>query len=352
MNRDQWEAYWQGLKRRVEYEPCPGWMGLDLIRGSFIRTVHIVNIYHHQVFGREAFLRNMLQRILEADLAQTANQPLIVAIVPNEKADLLEEVNRVFANTPGEEENILLFYTPVWSKRSVSLERAKNLLESDRPVHLFLELEAKERPLDHPLLVHLTSEIKRKWKEAIYRPHRQRQPFIYLFCPEDMGFRDHVVRYIEGLKEHTGFRIFSEDTRIFFNCAESSSIYGPDLYPAKTYEKMRRNFYRQFEQKRKWEEKHTFFGASENPEILKAVRASAAEIPITRTAFGRFKVPHDGEYEHFWFYPIRQNLGSLTYHRPLKVLRDKSVPQSAQPPAPVKDPILEIINDLRPKSES
>ena len=88
-----------------------------------------------------------------------------------------------------------------------------------------------------------------------------------------------------------------------------------------------------------------------NSEILKWVKTAVADVAIKKTAFGRFKSPHGRGCEYFWFYPVFQSLGNLPYTRPAKIPNESNVPKSAgfELPSKVQDPILKIMEDLKPK---
>ena len=70
MKKEEWQNHWQRLGRKICQEPCPGVMGLDLIRGKFLYGRNVLNAFHLQVFGQDVFLGNMMQRILETDIVQ------------------------------------------------------------------------------------------------------------------------------------------------------------------------------------------------------------------------------------------------------------------------------------------
>ena len=353
MKKEQWQNDWQGLTRKVTQEPCPEALGFDLHRGKLLDTRSVLNAFHLQVFGQDIFLRNMMQRILETDIVQKSRRSPIIIIVPDNREEILEEINKIFASKTPYGANSLLFYTHARSGRSVSLERALNLFELKTQTHLFMQLEVKYRPLDNPLLSHLSKEIKEKFRSEILVPLAPDQPFIYLFCPEDMGTQDHVIEYIKGLKTHVCFRVFSKHTVSLFDDEESGLVYGPELYSVEMYKKMRRHFYWHLKQQRKWDKEKNFYGDRENSKILRWVKNSVAGIAENKTAFGRFRSPYGRGWEYFWFYPIPQNLGSLPYIRPPKTPDENNVSKPAGPEvsSQVQDPLLEIINDLKPKNE-
>jgi len=354
MKKEQWQNDWQGLTRKVTQEPCPEALGFDLHRGKLLDARSVLNAFHLQVFGQDVFLRNMMQRILETDAVQRSRRSPIIIIVPDNRKEILDEVNKVFANPTPHGANSLLFYKRAGSGRSVSLERAMNLFELKTQTHLFMELEVNYRPLDNSLLAHFNKEIKEKFRSEILIHFMPDRPFIYLFCPEDMGTQDHVIKYIKGLKEHVSFRVFSKNADSFFDPEEAGLVYGPDLYSVEMYEKMRRHFYLELKQQRKWDKEKSFYGDRENSKILRWVKSSVSGIAVNKTAFGRFRSPYDRGYEHFWFYPIPQNLGNLPYTRPPKTPDESNVskPAGSEVPSQVQDPLLEIINDLKPSPDS
>ena len=96
MKKEEWQLHWQGLTKKVCQEPCPDMLGLDLNRGKFIYGQNILNAFHLQVFGQDAFLRNMMQRILKADIAQKARDAPIIVIVPDKREEILGEANKSF----------------------------------------------------------------------------------------------------------------------------------------------------------------------------------------------------------------------------------------------------------------
>ena len=345
MNQNKWWNDFQSLTKKVCQEPCNEELGLDLIRGEFFRSQSVLNAFHLQVCGEDIFMRNTMQRALEADVVQRSDGASIIVIVPNNREEILDEVNKVFEKPTSRGVNNLLFYKQAKSKRSVRLEDAMNLFEVKTQTHLFVELEAKFQPLDHPLLLHLNKKIKEKFRSEILIHFMPDRPFIYLFCPEDMGSQDHVMEFIRGIKEHVNFRIFSTETSSFFDGEDTSRIYGPGLYSKEMCEKMRKHFYWRHKQKRKWNRDKSFFGDRENSKILRWVKTAVGGIDVMETAFGRFLTPYELGYNYFWFYPIWKNFGGLPYSLPSisKAADSKALSQ-------VQDPLLEIMEDLKPKN--
>ena len=155
---------------------------------------------------------------------------------------------------------------------------------------------------------------------------------------------------MESLSCYAAFRIFSKKLQIL-DRAVSSLIYGPEVYPEKNYEEMRKHFYWRFNQKRVSESWADFFGFSENSEKFKLGKRFSKGIPIHQTAFGRFKISRNVN-EYVWFYPVQQSLGKENYehtHQNDEPENLKLAPVKKSLPA--KDSLTrQIIDDLRPKN--
>jgi len=334
MKKSQWEAYWNELKKQIDKDPLPGVLGLDLIRGKPLPTQDVLNRHPLQILGKAAFLRNMLQQILEWDLNREAS---LIFIAPEEGSGLLEEVNYVFKNA-GEKPDSFLFYSRLRPKLSVSSLNFPDIFRLNK--HLYMEL-GKEGDSLGDVLFSLEKEIKGN-------------PFIYFFAPERLE-RHCIIDYAKRLKKNVSLRIFSESIQCLSH-EEASLIYGPELYPLETYEKMRKHCYRAFEERRKWSEKNEFFGPSETREQLKLAKESAKAVPLAQTAFARFKLWNEKGENYYWFYPVRQSLGRMPCEPPPRPsqVEKKPTPRKGVPgvdPADYDPRVIDIIQDLRPKNQ-
>jgi len=349
MKNSQWETYWIELKRRIDKEPLPGILGLDLIRGKPLYTQEVLNRFPLQVFGKDVFLRNMLQQILAWDLKQKVP---IIFIASEGESGILEEINYVLKHVGEENPQPFLFYARLQPKLSVSSIDFSELFWSDECKHLYVELDEEGKFWRDSFPSDLEKEIKRRFSKETRFYFNAQNPFVYLFSPERL--KEHsLTDYAKRLKENVALRIFSEPIQLLSR-EEAGHIYGPEIYPAETYEKMRKGCYRAFEERRKWSERNEFFGPSETRERLKLARESAKEIPVTQTAFARFKRWNEKGEDYYWFYPVHQSLGRAPYEPPpkphqveKKPTRRKSIPGVS--PADYDPSIIDIIEDLRPK---
>ena len=183
--------------------------------------------------------------------------------------------------------------------------------------------------------------IKDRWDSGVKRP------VIYIFLPELMEPNHSLTQYVQDLESYVTFRIFSKKIQIF-NKEQSSLTYGSDLYSLKSYEEMRKHCYWQFNRKSSRENGGGFFGFLRMPEQLKLIKNLANEIPLSKTAFGCFKISETVS-EYAWFYPVHRSLGKIAYNFVKQSRNDKEeIPVKPKPPA--EDPlILKIFEDLKPK---
>ena len=84
MNKDPWEREWREMKGKVEKDLCPE-LGMDLFRGELFSGEYSSDL---QVFGKDVFLRNMLQRILAMDLHFKVQMAPVFMIVPSSQRGL------------------------------------------------------------------------------------------------------------------------------------------------------------------------------------------------------------------------------------------------------------------------
>lgn len=358
MNEEQAPINWQELKRQAEQEPCPGILGLDLITGKMLHGANAINVFPLQVFGKDDFLRNMLQRILEADVFKKSDSSSILVIVPPDESKLFGMVHKILRPSDSEDGHQLFFYKRYETKRSADLRLVRNLLKDESPSfmsgktkHLYMALgRSLSRPLNDPLLLHLNKEMEKKFQSKGFSFFRPVQPFVYLFYPEKMGPRSHVAEYIQRIQYNAIPRIFSEDLHVFFDHDDKSIVYGPGLFPKETCERMKQHFCRQAETGWAYK-KRGFWIMKEDRILIKEAETLIASIPVTQTGFARFKNEYSRKHENFWFYPIQQGLGSLAYRRPLFPHSDGAV--AADPfkkTTRPQDPLAKVMNDLRPEN--
>jgi len=350
MNHAEFENAWQALRTESAEKPVPQALGLDLIRGELLETSHMIENLHLQVFGRDAFLRNMLQRILVWDMRQHVS---IILLASGKEAGLLAEVAKVINGMKHSREHILLLYSPFHPKLSARSFHARDLFEREtfqklRHYHLYAELGNAYRQDEHSLLEDLKSEIKRRFAKEEDSPALSYKPFVYIFRPEALPKDYLITDRTKDLKDYACFRIFSEGLQIL-NREESGLVYGPELYPAERLEEMRKHCYWQFERN----EKNKFLSKPGNQEILKMAKELSKAIPVNQTAFGRFRDWYRPGWKYAWFYPVQQSLGRLPYERPSEFPKWENRPEPAvKPKSPDEDPvILKILEDLRPKKE-
>ncbi len=357
MNRDPWEHEWREMKGKVEKDLCPE-LGMDLFRGELFSGEYSADL---QVFGKDVFLRNMLQRILTMDLHSKGQRAPVFMIVPSNQRDLLTRVNKVFADTVFEETWAFFLYDKKRPEDSVDPGRFISLLDPEgtewvrgtkRQIHLFSVLrEDEERPLSDPMVFRLRKAIRERFPSKAINAPRPQCPLIYLFHPEDMGSYENVCKWIDDLTEHCLFRIFLREQHSFIEPSQTSLICGPDVFLAGTSEEMRR--YVRKRSRRKRGRKYIFWDDRETAMRLKSLELFASEIPASQTGFAVYKNATDQRC-HVWFYPARQSLGDLPYKRPkIPSLynRDNHKAKSVSTePAKPKDPLSEIMKDLRPEN--
>jgi hypothetical protein len=356
MNKDPRDREWREMKGKVEKNLCPE-LGMDLFRGELFSGEYSSDL---QVFGKDVFLRNMLQRILAVDLHFKDRMAPVFIIVPSSQRDLLIKVNRILVKEAPEEAGAFFLYDKKRPEDSVNPGRFISLLDPDgiewisgakRQIHLFAVLrEDEERPLSNPMVFRLRKAIRERFPSKSINAPRPRYPLIYLFHPEDMGSYENVCKWIGDLMEHCLFRIFLRETHSFIEPSQTSLIYGPDIYSAETYEKMQRYFHKRNGRKR--DRKYIFWDDRETSMRSKSLELFASEIPVSQTGFAFYKNAASQRYNHVWFYPARQSLGDLPYKPPhssfLNAPDNSKVKTVLKEPVKPKDPLAEIMNDLRP----
>ena len=356
MNKDPWDREWREMKGKVEKDLCPE-LGMDLFRGELFSGEYSSDL---QVFGKDVFLRNMLQRILAMDLHFKVQRAPVFMIVPSSQRDLLTKVNRILVNEAPEEAGAFFLYDKKRPEDSVNPGRFISLLGPDgivwipgtkRQIHLFAVLRAdEERPLSNPMVFRLRKAIRERFPSKLINAPRPQCPLIYLFHPEDMGSYENVCKWIDDLTEHCLFRIFLRGTHSFIAPSKTSLIYGPDIYPAGTCEEMRR--YVRKRSGRKKDRKYIFWDDRETSMRLKSLELFASGIPVSQTGFAFYKNAVSQRYHHVWFYPARQSLGDLPYKPPhssfLNAPDNSEVKTVLKEPVKPKDPLAELMDDLRP----
>jgi len=342
MNKEQWQSEWRELKRKVEEEPCPGVLGMDLIHGQLFKGVNFMQSFPLQVFGKKDFLRNVMQRVLEWDIGQKA--PIII-LAPAEETELPELVFKVFLDEMPWKPGSFFQYATCQVPHVPPLFKSADFFDSGESkfVYVKLGLEGLSRALR--LLFAFESEIKALADNKYSSSSKNGRPAIYIFQPELLEADYHISEYARGLKKNAELRVFSKELQIF-NWNETSLIYGPELYPKKTYENMRWHCYYRLWKNRKWDKKNGFWGDREDPAVLKAAKVASEGIPIVQTAFARFKIEQSRGDEYFWFYPVRKDLGRESYC--LLSEENESLNKNSRIDAIKADPLAKVFNDLKP----
>ena len=360
MNQDPWRSEWREMKGKVEKDLCPE-LGMDLFRGELFSGEYSSDL---QVFGKDVFLRNMLQRILAIDLHFKDRMAPVFMIVPSSQRDLLTKVNRILVNEAPEEAGVFFLYDKKRPEDSADPGRFISLLDPEgtewisgpkSQIHLFEVLrEDEERPLHNPMAFRLRKAIRERFPSKLIHAPRPQCPLIYLFHPEDMGSYENVCKWIGDLTEHCLFRIFLRETHSFIEPSKTSLIYGPDIYSAEAYEKMQR--YVRKRSGRKKDRKYILWDDRETSMRLKSLELFASEIPVSQTGFAFYKNAADQKGHHVWFYPARQSLGDLPYKPPhssfLNAPENSKVKTVLKEPVKPKDPLAELMDDLRPRKKN
>lgn len=350
MNKVDFENVWRSLKREIDEKPLSQALGLNLIRGELLETSHMIEKLHLQVFGKDTFLRNMLQRILLWDIRRFVS---IILVASEKETGLLEEIVKIFNDFRHSRENILLLHSRHRPRRSVQPFKACDLFEREmsqklQQNHLYIEMGDTFSSNNQILIQDLKSEIKRRFAEEEDSPVLSYKPFVCIFRPEALP-KDYLISdFTNNLKDCACFRIFSNEVQILSR-EESGLVYGPELYPAERLEEMRKHCHWRFERN----EKNKFLSKPGNQEVLKMAKDLAKTIPLNQTAFGRFRDWYWPGWKYAWFYPVQQGLGRLPYNLPSEFSKWRNKPEHpavAIPKSGGEDPaLLKIIEDLRPK---
>ncbi len=356
MNKDPWESEWRKMKGKVEKDLGPE-LGMDLFRGELFSGEYSSDL---QVFGKDVFLRNMLQRILTMDLHFKDRMAPVFMIVPSSQRDLLARVNRILVSEAPEAARTFFLYDKKRPEASVDPGRFISLLDPEgtrisgtkKQIHLFEVLrEGEERPLNNPMAFRLRKAIRERFPSKLIHAPRPQCPLIYIFHPENMGSYENVCKWIDDLRGHCLFRIFLRETHSFIEPSKTSLIYGPDIYPADTYEEMRR--YVRKRSRRKGGRKYIFWDDRETATRAKALELFVSEIPVIQTGFAFYKNAAGQRCHHVWFYPARQSLGDLPYKPPqisfLNAPDNSKAKTVIKEPVKPKDPLEQVISDLKPK---
>jgi hypothetical protein len=193
MNKDSWEREWREMKGKVEKDLCPE-LGMDLFRGELFSGEYSSDL---QVFGKDVFLRNMLQRILAIDFHSKIQMAPVFMIVPPSQRDLLTRVNKILVNEAPEETGSFFLYDKKRPEDSVNPGRFISLLDPEgiqrisgakRQIHLFAVLgEDEDRPLSNPMVFRLRKAIRERFPSKLSNAPSPQFPLIYLFHPEEAG---------------------------------------------------------------------------------------------------------------------------------------------------------------------
>lgn len=344
MSKAEWQAYWTALKRKMDEKPCPDLAGLDLIRGTVLPGSTIYDDFHLQIFGQDPFLRNMFQHALVRDAGQ--NVPIII-LASSEESELPEEAFKVLDEKTDGSPGAAFFYdSGLPAKKSAATIDYSEFLETGSCRFMFVKLNPEGIRVDKRMLAILEAAIKEHFDEgnAYWRPNAC--PLIYIFCPEALEPGYSILNFAKGLEDYVIFRIFSKEKQVL-GAETASLIYGPDLYPVESYERMKKHCCRQFKEKSKWNNKHAFFGDEENQAVLKAAKKFFKNIPVQQTAFARLKTRYQTDQEYIWFYPVQQSLGKKPVERISSEIENKPRASADKP----KPPRLQIVEDLRPKNQ-
>jgi len=348
--RTEIESAWQQLRKQVEEDPLKESFGLDLLRGRSLKPYCTLEHLHMQVQGDDAFLRNMLQRILIWDLDQFVP---VFFIASDDETGLLEEITKIMAEEGGRN-NVIFLYSrsrPKLSIKSFHLPHLfeKKMFDTLTLRHLYVEMGEKTDHEDGRLLSKLGAEIQRHFpfveEPWVFKP---RKPFVYLIYPEKLASKFPLNGYIERLADYVSFRVLTENVKIFGN-EEASLVYGPGVYPVESCERMRDYCYKHLSK-----HDHPYYlTGKEYRKELKAAKELAKSIPLDQTAFGRFKSWYRPGREYAWFYPVKQNLGRTPYECPSEALSWEQKPESpviGEPNNAAGSPaVRKILEDLRPR---
>ena len=241
MNKADFENAWRKLKTEIDENPVSQVLGLDLIRAKLLNSSHVLEHLHLQVFGKDAFLRNMLQRILVQNIRR--NVPIIL-LASGKEEGLLEETAEIFNGIEHSREHILLLHSRLRPRLSVHSFQACDLFERKmfqklRYHHLYAEFGDPYRRDDDVLLRELGNEIKQRFAEEEVSPWAfSSKPFVYIFLPEALP-KDYLISdRAKDLKDYACVRIFSEQVQMF-NRQEAGAVYGPEIYSVESCEEMR-----------------------------------------------------------------------------------------------------------------
>ena len=336
------------LKKEVEEALCPDSLGLNLIEGKPLLGRNILNYANLQVFGKDKFLRNMLQRVLVWDVDHKIP---VIAIAPTRESELPKEFHKVFLDKMPAESERFFHYEAHQKIPSPPVFNSAEFFQFGKRQFIYIRLGAESVPRDRSFLAAIEAEIEKRFNRIDQSPPDAKRIAIYIFLPEMLESSHRIAQYAERLSCYAAFRIFSKELQILSGDV-SSLVYGPELYPKKTYEKMRKHCYWEFYKKKATESWSNFFGFLGMPEKFKLGKLFSGGIAIHQTAFGRFKINETIEYA--WFYPVQQSLGKETYaltHQSDEPENQKVLPAQMNPPA--GDPLIrQIFEDLKPKNDS
>jgi hypothetical protein len=339
---------WHELRKKVAEEPVADSLGLDLQRGDRLNPYNVLEHQHLQIFGKNVFLRNMIQRALIRDLDQFAP---VFFIAPADETGLLEEITKVMTET-NSRSNITFYYSRQRPKLSIQPAHIlkifkKEFFEGLDQYHLYVELDGKCFSEEKTLLSKLDLEIKCNFP-IVEEPwcFKPRKPFVYLIYPEKLDKKFSLRDYVESLMDHVSFRVCAENYQLF-NREKASLVYGPDLYPVETYEKMRSHCYAHFPAN----DRPYYLSESEYGNALKMAKEMAKCIPVDQTAFARFKSWLRPGYKYAWFYPVQQSLGRMPYEQPAVIASWVQQAKKLSLTADDNNPsVSKILEDLRPKN--
>ncbi|HCM42082.1 MAG TPA: hypothetical protein DIS66_02040 [Candidatus Omnitrophica bacterium] len=348
MSLNQWWAGLGTLKKEAEEAPCPDSLGLDLIKGEPLLGRDILNYSHLQVFGKDQFLRNMLQRVLVQDVDRKIP---VIAIALTRESELPKEFYKVFVDKKPEESERFFHYEAHQKESSPPLFNRAEFFQFGKRQFIYVRFGAESAARDRSFLSTIEEEIKIRFNRIDRLSPDAKRPAIYIFLPEKIEPSHRITQYVESLSCYTAFRIFSKELQILDRDV-SSLVYGPELYPEKDYEEMRKHCYWQFHRKKAREGGPGLFSFLRAPEKFKLVKRFSKGIPFHQTAFGCFKI-NETTNEYVWFYPVQQSLGKENYgqmHQNDEPENQRAVPVKKK--LPTEDPLIrQIFEDLKPKNE-
>lgn len=343
MNDQQWKILWWDLVNKIEKEPCPNVLGMDLNREELIENANVLNSFPLTVLGEEDFLQNMLYRVMGWDIDRRVP---IIMLAPNAESELKDEIYGFFSQRAAKEVRSF-FYYPAAQPVNPPWFTFDDFFRTRRNGFLYLGLDPAGSPVSKKLLSLFENDIKTRFDATRSFLTRSEFPAIYILEPGLFESDYQISKYVAGLKGHAVFRLFSKD-RSILDSEGSSFIYGPDVYSGETCKKFWRYCHQFIDRKRKCAKRHCGLPDPEDPEALSGALANA-HISMRATAFARFKTKYGLGYEYFWFYPACKNLGKEACASRSHETGGSEKNDSAQANADTstEDPVKKAINDLK-----